>query len=314
MSLLIEAPLNMYDPRSSKRISNRITRIVFIAFLLVIISCVPKPPPLPQQLAQPAKIALVLGAGASKGFAHIGVLKILEAHKIPIHMIVGTSVGSFVGSLYAYGYDAYQLQTMSFTLQREDLVDLTIPDNGFVKGEKLENYVNWALRDTTIEKLRIPFYAVATNIQTGKEIVFGTGNTGTAVRASCSIPGIFKPVEISDSMYVDGGVVSPLAIDAARKYGADIVIAVDISSSLDSSAPRSTVETILQSINIMYGRMTQIQMGRADVVIKPNVGHIGSADFSRRHEAILEGERAAMDALPKIDQIITKLRQEGKLP
>jgi len=301
----------MQYPNSLNRMNRYVLLTVFIAFLLVIVSCVPKPTLQPSP--KPAKIALVLGAGASKGFAHVGVLKILEFNKIPIHMIVGTSVGSFVGSLYAYGYDAYQLQTMSFALQREDLVDLTIPDNGFVKGEKLESYVNWALKDTAIEKLRIPFHAVATNIQTGEEIVFGTGNTGTAVRASCSIPGIFRPVKIADKTYVDGGVVSPLAVDAARRYGADVVIAVDISSSLGSTAPQSTIETILQSISIMYAKISQIQIGRADIVITPNVEHIGSADFSKRHEAILEGEKAAMEALPKINQIISKLRQEGRL-
>jgi len=284
---------------------------MLIACILILVSCVPKqvlPPP------KPAKIGLVLGAGASKGFAHVGVLKVLESHKIPVHMIVGTSVGSFVGSLYAYGYNAYQLQTMAFALQREDLVDLMLPDNGFVRGEKLENYVNWALRDTTIEKLQIPFYAVATNIQTGEEIIFGTGNTGTAVRASCSIPGVFQPARISGGTYVDGGVVSPLAIDAARRYGADVVIAVDISSSPDRSVPKSTIDTILQSVNIMYAKISLIQLSKADVVIRPNVGYIGSADFSRRHEAILEGEKAAMAVLPDINAIVSKLRQEGRLP
>jgi len=304
--------LEMHCPNFLNKINSRgCSFIMLIACILILVSCVPKqvlPPP------KPAKIGLVLGAGASKGFAHIGVLKVLESHKIPVHMIVGTSVGSFVGSLYAYGYDAYQLQTMAFSLQREDLIDLMIPDNGFVRGEKLENYVNWALKNTTIEKLQIPFYAVATNIRTGEEIVFGVGNTGMAVRASCSIPGVFQPAKISDGTYVDGGVVSPLAIDAARKQGADVVIAVDISSSLDSSVPRSTIDTILQSINIMYTKISVIQLSKADVVIRPNVGYIGSSDFSRRHEAILEGEKAAMAALPDINAIISKLRQEGRLP
>jgi NTE family protein len=285
--------------------------IILIVCTLMVVSCVPKQV-LPQP--KPAKIALVLGAGASKGFSHVGVLKVLESHKIPVHMIVGTSVGSFVGSLYAYGYDAYQLQAMSFSLQREDLVDLMLPDNGFVKGEKLEKYVNWALKNTTIEKLQIPFFAVATNIQTGEEIIFGTGDTGTAVRASCSIPGVFQPAKISGGTYVDGGVVSPLAIDAARRYGADVVIAVDISSSLDRSIPGSTIDTILQSINIMYAKISLIQLSKADVVIRPNVGYIGSADFSKRHEAILEGEKATMAAMPDINAIISKLRQEGRLP
>jgi NTE family protein len=286
--------------------------LVTISCIFIILACVAKPPSvLPPP--KPAKIALVLGAGASRGFAHIGVLKILESNKIPIHMIVGTSAGSFVGSLYAYGFDAYTLQTMAISIQRDDIVDLTIPDNGFVKGEKLENYVNWALRDTPMEKLQIPFYAVATNIQTGEEVVFGTGNTGTAVRASCSIPGIFQPVKLSGGTYVDGGVVSPVAIDAARKYGADVVIAVDISASPANSSPRSTIETILQSIDIMHAKISQIQLSRADVVIRPDVGHIGAADFSKRHEAILEGERATLSALPNISQIISRMRQEGSI-
>jgi NTE family protein len=286
--------------------------LVIIACILATIACVPKPPPLLPPL-KPAKIALVLGAGASRGFAHIGVLKILESNKIPIHMIVGTSAGSFVGSLYAYGFDAYTLQTMAISIQRDDIIDLTIPDNGFVKGERLENYVNWALKDTPMEKLQIPFYAVATNIQTGEEVVFGTGNTGTAVRASSSIPGIFQPVKLSGGTYVDGGVVSPLAIDAAKRYGADVVIAVDISSNPANSSPRSTIETILQSIDIMHAKISQIQLGRADVVIRPDVGHIGAADFSKRHEAILEGEKAALNALPNINQIISRMKQEGSV-
>ncbi len=295
-----------------RRIKFACLSIVIIACILATLACVPKPPILPPP-PKPAKIALVLGAGASRGFAHIGVLKILESNKIPIHMIVGTSAGSFVGSLYAYGFDAYRLQTMAFSIQRDDIVDLTIPDNGFVKGEKLENYVNWALRDTPIEKLQIPFYAVATNIQTGEEVVFGSGNTGTAVRASCSIPGIFRPVRLSEGTYVDGGVVSPLAIDAARRYGADVVIAVDISSSPANLSPRSTIEAILQSIDIMHAKISQMQMGKADVIIRPNVGHIGAADFSKRHEAILEGEKATLSALPAINQVISRMGQESSI-
>ncbi|TAL22570.1 MAG: patatin-like phospholipase family protein, partial [Nitrospirae bacterium] len=255
----------------------------------------------------------VLGAGASKGFAHIGVLKVLESNKIPVHMIVGTSAGSFVGSLYAYGYNAFELQRLSFSIEKGDVVDLMIPDNGFIKGEKLEEYVNHVLKNTPIERLKIPFYAVATDIQGGREIVFGKGNAGTAVRASCSIPGIFRPVNISGRIYVDGGVVSPVAVDAAKKMGADVVIAVDISGDVDSSQPQGTIETILQSVNIMYSKLAAIQLSKADVVIKPKVGYIGSADFSMRHEAVLEGEKAALEALPKIQEIVNKLRQEGRL-
>jgi len=272
-----------------------------------------QPPPVVQPPPKPAKIALVLGAGVSKGFAHIGVLKILESNKIPIHMIVGTSVGSAVGSLYAYGYNAFQLQKMSFSIEKGDILDLTIPDNGFIKGERLEEFINKTLKNTPMEKLKIPFYAVATDIKDGQEVVFGKGNTGQAVRASCSIPGIFRPVKIVDKMYVDGGVVSPVAVDAAKRFGADIVIAVDISTGVERTQPENTIETILQSLNVMYSKLASIQLCNADVVIKPKVGHIGSTDFSKRHEAILEGEKAALEALPQIMQIVTRLREEGRL-
>jgi len=283
---------------------------VCLFIIIFIFSCAPKEI---QPSSRQARVAVVLGAGASKGFAHIGVLKVLESNKIPVHMIVGTSAGSFVGSLYAYGFNAFELQKLSFALQKDDIIDLTIPDNGFIKGEKLEGYINYILRNTPIEKLRIPFYAVATDIQTGKEVVFGSGNTGTAVRASCSIPGIFVPPVISGKMYVDGGVVSPVAVDAARRFGADIVIAVDISSDVESATPAGTIDTILQSIGIMYSKLSAIQLAKADVVIKPKVGYIGSSDFSKRHEAVLEGEKAAIEALPKILEIMNKLKQEGQL-
>jgi NTE family protein len=281
-----------------------------LAALLLLASCAHKeaiPPPAgPPPAPKPVKVALVLGAGASKGFAHIGVLKILEANGVPIHMVVGTSAGSFVGSLYAYGYTPYQLQKLAFSVEKGDIADLTVPDNGFLKGEKLEEYVNRAVRNTPLESLRIPCYAVATDVGSGSEIVFGRGNTGRAVRASCSIPGVFRPVRIGDRTYVDGGVVSPVAVDAAKRLGADVVIAVDISADASGAAPESTVETLLQSVGIMYAKLASLQLSRADVVIRPKVGYIGSSDFSRRHEAILEGEVAAQEAMPRIRSLLER--------
>ncbi len=296
--------------------------MIFIFLALASNSCTVKeiqqPPPVVQPSVQPppkpAKVALVLGAGSSKGFAHIGVLKILESNKIPIHMIVGTSVGSAVGSLYAHGIDAFTLQKLAISVNQGDIVDpLVIPSNGFIKGEKLEEFINKWVKNTPMEKLKIPFYAVATDLEKGQEVVFGKGNTGTAVRASCSIPGIFRPVKISDRVYVDGGVVSPVAVEAARRHGADIVIAVDVSSGAERTVPEGSIETILQAVNVMYSKLGAIQLCKADVVIKPKVGHIGSADFSKKHEAILEGEKAAIEALPQISAIMTQLRQEGRL-
>lgn len=262
---------------------------------------------------KPARVALVLGAGSSRGFAHIGVLKVLEANRIPVHMIIGTSAGSFVGSLSAYGFTAFQLQKMASTLDKNEIIDFTVPDNGFVKGERLEEYINTMVKNTPLEKMRIPFYAVAANIQNGQEVVFSRGNTGTAVRASCSIPGIFRPVKIDGKMYVDGGVVSPIAVDAARRLGADIVIAVDISADIDARLPEGTIETILQSIGIMHAKISVIQLAKADVVIRPKVGRIGSSDFDKGLDAIIEGEKAALEMLPAIQTIIARLKQEKRL-
>jgi len=294
----------------TKAVDTALKFSVLLLILLSLFSCVSREA---RPAPKPAKIALVLGAGAARGFAHIGVLKVLESNKIPIHMIVGTSAGSFVGSLYSYGFNAFELQKLSFGIERDDIIDFTIPDNGFIKGEKLEAYINRIVRNTPIEKLRIPFYAVATDLQNGRELVFGSGNTGTSVRASCSIPGIFMPPVISGRMYVDGGVVSPVAVEAARRLGADVVIAVDLSGGAGASPPAGTIETILQSISIMYSKLAAIQLAKADVVIRPKVAYIGSADFSQRHEAVLEGEKAALAALSQIQEIVKKLRQEGRL-
>ncbi|OPY14327.1 MAG: NTE family protein RssA [Syntrophus sp. PtaU1.Bin005] len=284
---------------------------IWIVCILPLAGCLPKeiPPP-----PRPATIAVVLGAGASRGFAHVGVLKVLESRKIPISLIVGTSAGSFVGSLYASGMSTFELQRIALTLEKNDVADLIFPDNGFIRGEKLESYVNRSVRQTSIEKLAIPFRAVATNLQDGSEIVFGSGNTGRAVRASCSIPGIFQPVWIGGKPYVDGGVVSPVPVLAAKRSGADVVIAVDISAGVGGAVPRGIMDTILQSIDIMYNKMAASQIAYADVVIAPRVSYIGSGDFDKRHEAILEGEKAATLALPRIQQILARLRQEGRLP
>lgn len=289
-----------------KNFYNLIT-LVILAFLTF--SCTPKA----LQPSKPAKIAVVLGAGASKGFAHIGVLKVLESNSIPVHMIVGTSAGSFVGSLYAYGYNAFQLQELSFSLQRSDIIDFGMPDIGFIKGDALEEFINKKTENISIENMKIPFYAVATDIQSGSEKVFSSGSTGTAVRASCSIPGVFRPVTIGDRLYADGGIVSPVAVDVAKQLGADVVIAVDISSDIDTTRPEGTIDMLLKSLTIMYSRIALTQLSHADIVIRPKVGYIGSSDFTKRHEAILEGEKAAMEVLPEIQSIFTKLRQEGRL-
>lgn len=291
----------------------RYRSILLLLFTLLLTACATTAPPGTQPLQRPAKVALVLGAGASKGFAHVGVIKVLESQKIPVQMVVGTSAGSFVGSLYAYGYNGFALQDIAMKLQKKEVAELTIPDNGFIKGERLRDFINDKVRNQPIEKLKLPFFAVATDIRTGKETVFNTGNTGMAVQASAAVPGIYQPARFSGNAYVDGGLVNPVAVDVARRYGADLVIAVDITYGVESSIPTSTMETIMKSFEIMYHTIAQSPVGQADVVIKPQVGFMGAADFDKRHEAILAGEKAAWEAMPAILEKVNRLRQEGRL-
>lgn len=291
----------------------RYRSILLLLFTLLLTACATTAPPGTQPLQRPAKVALVLGAGASKGFAHVGVIKVLESQNIPVQMVVGTSAGSFVGSLYAAGYNGYALQDLAMKLQKKEVAELTIPDNGFIKGERLRDFINDKVRNQPIEKLKLPFFAVATDIRTGKETVFNTGNTGMAVQASAAVPGIYQPARFSGTSYVDGGLVNPVAVDVARRYGADLVIAVDITYGVENSIPTGTMETIMKSFEIMYHKIAQTPVGQADVVIKPQVGFMGAADFDKRHEAILAGEKAAWEAMPAILEKVNRLRQEGRL-
>ena len=258
----------------------------------------PKPPA--------PKVALVLGGGAVRGFAHIGVIKTLEAHGIAPDMVVGTSAGSVVGALYAGGYSGFELQKIALQLEQESVGDWALPDRGFVKGEMLQNFINKALQNRSIERLRMPFAAVATELQTGELAAFRRGNTGMAVRASSSIPGVFQPVSIGGKEYVDGGLVSPIPVKVARGMGADIVIAVDISSKPRYGKVSDSIDIMLQTFNIMGQTIGRYELAEADVVIRPQTGMIGAAEFDQKHLAIMEGEKAALAALPLIRSKLQK--------
>lgn len=258
----------------------------------------------------PLKIGIALGGGAAKGFAHIGVIKMLEANGFAPAVVSGTSAGSVVGALYASGMNAFELQEKAVSLDEAKIRDLQLSSGGLVQGQKLEDYVNQQVQRKPLEQLSKPFVAVATRLEDGARTVFARGNTGQAVRASSSVPGVFQPVRIGKHHYVDGGVVSPVPVDAARQLGADVVIAVDISSKARGKTPGDMLGTLNQSIAIMGQKLGQAELERADVVIRPQVLDIGAADFSQRASAILEGEKAALAAMPQIRQRIAQLQAE----
>ncbi|MET4681626.1 NTE family protein [Stenotrophomonas rhizophila] len=271
----------------------------------------PTPPPaaVPVTPAKPVKIGIALGGGAAKGFAHIGVIKMLEANGFEPVVVSGTSAGSVVGALYASGMDAFQMQSRAVALDEASIRDVRLFSGGLVQGQKLQDYVNAQVDNRPAEKLSKPFAAVATQLETGERTVFVRGNVGQAVRASSSIPGVFEPVKIGKYNYIDGGVVSPVPVDAARQLGADIVIAVDISSKASGKAPTGMLGIVNQSISIMGQRLGEQELARADVIIRPKVLDIGAADFGQRNNAILEGEKAAMAAMPQIRAKVQQLQK-----
>ena len=272
----------------------------------------PKPAPAAEPLSQPEvrlvppKIALALGGGAARGFAHIGVIKALEAHGIVPDIVVGTSSGSLVGALYAGGYGGFDLQRVALQLDDTVIADWSLPDRGFIKGEALQNFVNRAVQDRPLEKLNRPFATVATDLQSGAAMVFRTGNTGMAVRASSSVPGVFQPVAINGHEYVDGGLVSPVPVRAARGMGAELVIAVYISNNPRLGKTKDSIDVMLQTFAIMGQSIAGYELAEADVVIRPDTGAVRGTDFDSRHLAIMAGEKAGLAAIAAIKQKIAE--------
>ncbi len=272
------------------------------------------PPPAPAVVSKPApksapRIALVLGGGAARGFAHIGAIKALEAQDIVPDLVVGTSAGAVVGALYAAGNGGFELQKLAMQMEEGQVSDWSLPDRGVIRGEALQNFVNRAVGQRPLEKLPRLFAAVATDLQSGEATVFRTGNTGMAVRASSSVPGVFQPVKINGREYVDGGLVSPVPVKAARDMGADFVIAVDISDQPKYGSTKSTVDVLLQTFAIMGQSIGRYELRNADVVIRPQTSGIKGTDFQDRHMAVLEGEKAVAAALAEIKAKLAKLRE-----
>lgn len=268
------------------------------------------PPKLPKNI----KIGLALGGGAARGFAHIGVIKVLEANGIVPDIVVGTSAGSLVGALYAAGNNGLALNRLALEMDEAEISDWSVPffsnATGVLKGEALQNYVNRTINHLPLERLKMRFGAVATDLNSGLPILFQRGNTGVAVRASSAVPSIFQPVKIGDHYYVDGGLVSPVPVRFARQMGADFVIAVNISTQADAQPATSSVEVLLQTFTIMGQSINYYELRDADIVIKPGLASMKGGDFGGRNLAILAGEKAAMEMMPEIKQKLKIMREQ----
>ena len=249
-------------------------------------------------------VALVLGSGGARGYAHIGVLEVLEELGVQPDLIVGTSAGSIVGSIYASGKTSQQLRQIALEMKPSDVRDIKIDLKGFFEGKKVQDYVNKQVENTALQHLKIPMYVVATELQQGKRVVFNYGNTGQAVRASVSIPSMFIPTKISGNEYVDGGLVSPVPVDVARELGADIVIAVDILAQPINTETNNVWGLFNQNINIMQNRLAAEELKNADVIIQPDLrekAHI--FDVRGREMTMQAGSDAAKQQIGQLTKV-----------
>lgn len=292
--------------------------IGFLSFLLLLPGCAPLQPAASPHATiaaappgRPLVIGLALGGGAARGFAHVGVIKILEAHGIKPDLVVGTSAGSLVGALYAAGNTGFDLHKLALEMDEAAISDWSVSffarSAGMLKGEAIQHYVNSSVSNRPIEKLPVRFGAVATDLNSGMPVLFQRGNVGQAVRASSAVPGVFQAVKIGERSYVDGGLVSPVPARFAREMGADFVIAVDISARPEAQSAETSMDMLLQTFSIMGQRLNRYELQEADIVIRPALGTMRGNDFAGRNATILAGERAAAAQIPEIKRKLQAL-------
>jgi NTE family protein len=253
-----------------------------------------------------ARLGLTLGGGSARGFSHIGVLKALEEAGYKPDVIAGTSAGSLVGIFYAAGFTPWQMEEVALKVREIDVADVNSANKrGMFAGEALQRLVNEYARNRPIERLKIPYAAVATNLATGEAVMLRTGDAGLAVRASCAIPGVFVPTMVNGIELVDGGLVSPLPVKLTRSLGADVVIAVDVGTAPQNHVNAGLYEVILQSFEIMGRALTQLEAAQADFVIRPDTSRFTSTDFNARKDLIQAGYEAGRKALPDLARKIS---------
>ena len=260
----------------------------------------------PSPARKPVKLGLALGGGAARGFAHVGVIQVLEEAGIKPQLVVGTSAGSMVASFYASGRNGAQLQRLAETMEEATLTDWNLPlvSRGLIKGDGLAKYVSTITGGKRIEELAMPLGIVATDLHTGSGVLFQKGDIAMAVRASSAVPAMFDPVRIAGHDYVDGGLVSPVPVRYARQMGADVVLAVDISSTPESNKASGILQVLLQTFTIMGKSIKEYELREAEVIVRPALDGVGSASFGERQRSIQAGRQAMLQALPELKRFL----------
>lgn len=256
-------------------------------------------------------VALALGSGIARGLAHIGVIKVLSENKIPINLITGTSMGAMIGAFYAKKLNIYDIETLAVKTNKKDLFRMLDPSfrGGLIKGKKIEIFLEKYLESSKFSKLKIPLVVVACDIKTGKPVYFSKGNIIKAIRASISIPLVFNPVKYKKTVLVDGALTEPVPVTAAKNFGADIVIAVNLDSESKIKKSSTSVRNVAsRSTEILLYQLSKHNSEMADIVIYPNIGYYKSVDFSDAKKFIEQGEIAARKALPKIKKVLKEFK------
>lgn len=269
------------------------------------------------------KIGLALSGGAARGLAHVGVIEVLHKEGIPIDMIAGTSAGAVMGAIYAWNKDTNKMKEYALDTKWKKLaplIDPSFPRTGFIKGRKIKNLLSTFIGgNIKFSDLKIPFACVATDINTGEEMVINSGSVPEALRASISIPGIFTVVKHEGRYLVDGGLTTPVPVELVRQMGADFVIAVNVNPDVvgrmsntnlrrvESRKEPNIFQVMMQSIYITTYSLARNSLENADIVIEPSVAHIGAGDFQKAREFIDLGTQAAKNAIPEIKEKIANL-------
>jgi NTE family protein len=288
--------------------------------VMLLVGCAsgPKPtmpadalPVLQGEAKKPLRIGLALGGGAARGFAHIGVIQVLEEAGIHPSLVVGTSAGSLVAAIYASGKTGIQLQKVAETMEEATFTDWTLPifSRGMLRGEALARYVSVQVNGRLIENMPLLLGIVATDLNSGQGVLFQRGDAATAVRASSAVPALFQPVKIAGHEYVDGGLVSPVPVRYARQMGAELIIAVDISSAPEANAASDTLQILMQTFSIMSKSINNYELREADVVVRPALIGVGSSDFGARRRAIQAGRVAMQALLPQLRLAMNRQKQ-----
>lgn len=255
-------------------------------------------------------IAVALGSGGPRGLTHVGVLKALEDHGIVPDLIVGTSSGALVGSIYASGMSIAQMQSMAMDLQPTDFLDFSYSDRGYIRGEKLQQFINRLVNNEPLQQLRKEIAIVSTDLKTGNAVIFNRGDTGLAVRASSAIPGRIQPVKINGREYLDGDLVSPVPMRIARELGADVVIGIDVSAHLEDTPTAKNFPADWIVTGTMRKTMVDHEARFADVIIHPNIGYYAGWSDAYKLNCFARGERDTLAAMPKIKAAIAAAQKK----